>query len=134
MIAFGTQAILTDPERVMAADCIKKLSAYGKSLFDATSFYREYLGRSGYLDNDYRPSRPDNDRVRTTAQSERDFAPTFHVDEETVKKFRDRFGTVPVKLLDGSEIKAWLAQYRLCLTPRGGFLFGCASRRFESRS
>jgi hypothetical protein len=43
--AFGTQTMLTDTERVTAAACIKILEPYGKGLYDAVHFYRDYLDR-----------------------------------------------------------------------------------------
>jgi integrase/recombinase XerD len=42
--------------------------------------------------------------------------------KETVKKFRERFGSVPIKLLDGSEIKAWLASLPLKVKTRNRHL------------
>src|ERR1700722_16802570 len=44
--AFGSQTALPDPERVMAAECIKMLAPFGKTLYDATRFYRDYLTKT----------------------------------------------------------------------------------------
>src|ERR1700751_1026299 len=43
--AFGTQVSLADKERVMAAECIKLLAPYSKTLYDAVHFYRDHLDR-----------------------------------------------------------------------------------------
>jgi hypothetical protein len=43
--AFGTQNNLTDSERVMAAECIRLLAPYGKTLYDAAHFLRDHLDR-----------------------------------------------------------------------------------------
>ena len=39
--AFGTRNNLIDTERVAAAECIEMLAPYGKTLYDATHFYRD---------------------------------------------------------------------------------------------
>ncbi|HXM27969.1 MAG TPA: hypothetical protein VN957_18230, partial [Chthoniobacterales bacterium] len=43
--AFGTQVALPETERVMAAECIRLLVPYNKSLYDAVHFYRDHLDR-----------------------------------------------------------------------------------------
>lgn len=106
----------------MAAECIKLLSPYGKTLYDAVHFYRDHLNRqatsittSELLD-------------RITAEFERrltekEISPRhFTSMKETVKKFRGRFGSVPVKLLDGAEIKAWIATLPLKVKTRNRHL------------
>ena len=44
--AFGSQTSLTDTDRVMSAECIKMLAPFGKTLYDATHFYRDYLEKT----------------------------------------------------------------------------------------
>ena len=44
--AFGSQTALPDADRLMAAECIKILSPFGKTLYDATNFYRDYLEKT----------------------------------------------------------------------------------------
>jgi len=46
MTAFGSQTALPDAGRVMAAECIKMLAPFGKTLYDATHFYRDYLEKT----------------------------------------------------------------------------------------
>ena len=38
--AFGTRNSLSDTERVQAAECLEMLAPHGKTLYDATHFYR----------------------------------------------------------------------------------------------
>jgi hypothetical protein len=47
--AFGSQVALPETERVMAAECIKLLSPYGKTLYDAVHFLPEPLRAPGFL-------------------------------------------------------------------------------------
>jgi integrase len=42
--------------------------------------------------------------------------------KETLKKFRARFATAPIKVLEGNEIKAWLAQEPLAIKTRNRHL------------
>src|SRR6202795_4278080 len=44
--AFGSQNTLSDSDRVMAAECIKMLAPFGKTLYQATHFYRDYLEKT----------------------------------------------------------------------------------------
>jgi hypothetical protein len=46
LAAFGSQTALPDTERVMAAECIKMLAPFGKTLYDATHYYRDYLEKT----------------------------------------------------------------------------------------
>src|ERR1700722_2737627 len=41
LAAFGSQSVLSDTERVMAAECIKMLAPFGKTLYDATHSFLE---------------------------------------------------------------------------------------------
>jgi hypothetical protein len=106
----------------MAAECIKLLSSYGKTLYQAVHFYRDHLDRqatsistSELLD-------------RITTKFERRLTdkeiPLRHFTsmKETVKKFRGRFGSIPVKLLVGAEIKAWLSHLPLKVKTRNRHL------------
>jgi hypothetical protein len=44
--AFGSQTTLSDPDRVMAAECIKMLAPFEKTLYDATRFYRDHFRKN----------------------------------------------------------------------------------------
>ncbi|HXM02550.1 MAG TPA: tyrosine-type recombinase/integrase [Chthoniobacterales bacterium] len=120
--AFGTQILLADPERVMAAECIKLLAPYSKTLYDAVHFYRDHLDRqaTSIVTEEL------CDRI--TAEFDRrleaaEISPRHYTSmKETVKKFRGRFGPVPIKLLDGSEIKAWIASLPLKVKTRNRHL------------
>ena len=41
--SFGSQNTLSDSDRGMAAECIKMLAPFKKTLYQATHFYRDYL-------------------------------------------------------------------------------------------
>jgi integrase len=120
--AFGTQTMLTDEERVSAAVCIRLLAPYGKSLYDATHFYQDRLDRlaSSILVREL--------CERVTKEFERRLAAgeisSRHASSmrETLKKFSARFGSSPVKLLSGAEIKAWLASEPLAVKTRNRHL------------
>jgi hypothetical protein len=44
--SFGSQNTLSDSDRVMAAECIKMLTPFGKTLYQATHFYRDHLEKT----------------------------------------------------------------------------------------
>jgi hypothetical protein len=104
IVAFGSQVALPETERVMAAECIKLLSPYGKTLYDAVHFYRNQLERQassisiGELCD--RVSSEFQRRLDNREISQRHFTPM----KETLKKFRTRFAETPVKLLEGQEV------------------------------
>jgi integrase len=121
--AFGSQNTLSDSDRVMAAECIKMLAPFGKTLYQATHFYRDYLEKTttsitvselcdrvtGEFDrrlkgNEFRSNR-------------------HHISmNETIRKFRAKFGSVPIKTLKGTTIKAWLALEPLAVKTRNRHL------------
>jgi integrase len=131
--AFGSQNTLSDCDRVMAAECIKMLAPLGKTLYQATHFYRDYLEKTTtsitvdelcdrvaaefdrrLKDNEFRSNR-------------------HHISmNETIRKFRAKFGDVPIKTLKGTTIKAWLALEPLAVKTRNrhlsyiGNIFGIA--------
>jgi integrase len=120
--AFGTQVSLADKERVMAAEYIKLLAPYSKTLYDAVHFYRDHLDRQAtsittgeLLD---RVTTEFNRRHEAREISVRHFTSM----KETIKKFRGRFAPVPIKLLDGAEIKAWIASLPLKVKTRNRHL------------
>jgi integrase len=122
LLASGSQAALTAPEQVMAADCIKQLAPFHKTLYDAVAFYREYLERKsssiavGTL----------CDRVTTEFErrlNQREISKKhFTSMRETLKKFRGKFADTPVKLLEGTSVKEWLAKEDLAVKTRNRHL------------
>jgi len=107
--AFGSQTALPDADRVMAAECIKILSPFGKTLYDATNFYRDYLEKTsssitvsklcGIVGAEFEKrlsNRGATIRHKRTMDS-------------CLKKFEARFGSSRIKTLSGTEIKEWLA-------------------------
>jgi integrase len=122
IVAFGSQVALPETERVMAAECIKLLSPYGKTLYDAVHFYRNHLERRassisiGELCD--RVSSEFQRRLDNREISQRHFTSM----KETLKKFRTRFAETPVKLLEGLEVKSWLATEPLAVKTRNRHL------------
>jgi integrase len=107
--AFGTQISLDNATRVLAAECLKRLQPFGKSLADAVDFYLDHLKKiSGSV------------TVQEFALAVRsEFARRLEAEEisarheETMRqaltKLENKFGERPVKSLTGIEIKTWLA-------------------------
>jgi integrase len=122
IVAFGSQVALPETERVMAAECIKLLSPYGKTLYDAVHFYRNHLERRassisiGELCD--RVSSEFQRRLDNREISQRHFTSM----KETLKKFRTRFAETPAKLLEGLEVKSWLATEPLAVKTRNRHL------------
>jgi integrase len=122
IVAFGSQVALPETERVMAAECIKLLSPYGKTLYDAVHFYRNQLERQassisiGELCD--RVSSEFERRLDNREISQRHFTSM----KETLKKFRGRFAETPVKLLEGMEVKSWLSSEPLAVKTRNRHL------------
>jgi len=120
--AFGSQVALPETERVMAAECIKLISPYGKTLYDAVHFYRSHLDRHASsisigelcdrITGEFQ-RRLDNQEI-----SQRHFTSM----KETLKKFRSRFAETPVKLLEGLKVKSWLAAEPLAVKTRNRHL------------
>ena len=116
--AFGSQNPLPDTDRVMASECIRMLSEYGKTLYDATNFYRDYLERqdSSIDVADLCDRILDEFERRYEAQ---EISRSHHTSmRETVKKFRGQFAERPIKLLDGATVKSWLASLPLAVKTR----------------
>jgi integrase len=122
IVAFGSQVALPETERVMAAECIKLLSPYGKTLYDAVHFYRNQLERQassisiGELCD--RVSSEFERRLDNREISQRHFTSM----KETLKKCRGRFAETPVKLLEGMEVKSWLSSEPLAVKTRNRHL------------
>jgi hypothetical protein len=107
--AFGSQTALPEAERVMAAECIKMLALFGKTLYDAAHFYRDHLEKTS--------------SSITVAKLCEIIAAEFEkrlanggatlrhkrTMDSCLKKFQGRFGSSPIKTLSGTEIKEWLA-------------------------
>jgi integrase len=120
--AFGTQNNLTDAERVMSAECIKLLAPYGKTLYDAAHFLRDHLDRlatSVSVRAVCERVRAEFERRHAAGEISRPHALNMR---ETLRKFEGRFGDTPVKLLDGAEVKAWLASEPLSVKTRNRHL------------
>ena len=120
--AFGSQTTLSDPDRVMAAECIKMLTPFGKTLYDAARFYRDHLEKTsssitvGELCD--RVAAEFDRRLKSEESSQRHYTSM----RETLKKLRAKFTSVPIKILKGTTIKAWLALEPLAVKTRNRHL------------
>jgi hypothetical protein len=121
--SFRSQNTLSDSDRVMAAECIKMLAPFKKTLYQATHFYRDYLEKitTSITVNEL------CDRVVTEFDSrlkaEEFRSNRHHISmNETIRKFRAKFGTVSIKTLEGTTIKAWLAASDKLLNPASASL------------
>src|SRR5260221_1383202 len=107
--AHGTQVSLSPVARIQAIDAAERLAPYGKSISDAVSFYTQYLDRQASSISVAELC----DRVTEEFQRRLDCREIqdrhFGSMKETLKKFRGRFAETPVKLLEGTEVKSWLA-------------------------
>jgi integrase len=120
--AFGTQNTLSDTERVMAGECIRMLAPYGKSLYEAVHFYRDHLDRlASSVSVRALCERVGDEFERRLAAGEISVRHATSM-KETLKKFCLRFKDAPVKLLQGAEVKAWLASEPLAVKTRNRHL------------
>jgi hypothetical protein len=122
LAAFGSDLTLANGHRLEAAECIKRLMPFNKSLTDATNFYLKHLNnrQSSILVSEL------CDRVTEEfkRRSEKKEISKRHAGsmKETIKKFRTQFEHDHVKLLEGSAIKAWLASEPLAVKTRNRHL------------
>jgi integrase len=120
--AFGTRNNLTDTERVMASECMAMLAPYGKTLYDAAHFYRDHLDRlASSVSVRAVCERVGAEFERRLAAKEISHRHATSM-RETLKKFEARFGETPVRLIEGAEIKGWLASLPLAVKTRNRHL------------
>ena len=120
--AHGTQVSLSPVARIQAIDAAERLAPYRKSISDAVSFYTQYLDRQASSISVAELC----DRVTEEFQRRLDCREIqdrhFGSMKETLKKFRGRFAETPVKLLEGTEVKSWLAAQPLAVKTRNRHL------------
>jgi hypothetical protein len=120
--ANGTAVSLSPTARLEAIAATEKLARFGKTLAEAADFYVAYLVKQASSITVAELA----DRV--AAEFERrlkaEEISTRHAESmrETLKKFRTRFAETPIKLLVGTEIKAWLAGLPLAVKTRNRHL------------
>jgi integrase len=131
--AFGSQNTLSDSDRVMAAECIKMLAPFGKTLYQATHFYRDFLEKTTtsitVTELCDRVAKEFDRRLK-----DGEFRSNRHHKSmrETIRKLSEKFGSVQIKILKGTTIKAWLALLPLAVITRNrhlnyiGNIFGMA--------
>jgi integrase len=120
--AHGTQVALSPVDRIQAIAAAERLAPYGKSIAEAVSFYCDHLDRlaSSITIREL--------CARVGAEFERrlgakEISPRHASSlKETLRKFVPRFGDRHVKLLSGTEVKAWLASEPLAVKTRNRHL------------
>lgn len=121
IVAFGTNVSLPNDVRLMAVECLKMLQPFGKTLYDATNFYTDFLNQqeSSISVNEL------CDRVLTefTRRADNGEASKGHLYmiQDTVRRLRAVFGDRHIKTLDGNEIKSWLASTDLAVKTRNNY-------------
>jgi integrase len=120
--AFGTQISLDNATRVLAAECLKRLQPFGKSLADAVDFYLDYLKRiSGSIS-----VREFAEAIRSEFKRRLEAGEISARHEETMRqsmtKLENQFGDRPVKLLTGVQMKSWIAGMPLAAKTRNKIL------------
>jgi integrase len=120
--ATGTQDQLPYTLRITALEGAKELEPFGKTLADAVSFYLTHLKRTSasitVSELCDRVAEEFERRLKAGEASPRHFTSM----KETVKRFRAKFADVPIKTLEGNEIKGWLAQEPLAIKTRNRHL------------
>jgi len=120
--ANGTAVSLSPTARLEAIAATEKLARFGKTLAEAADFYVAYLVKQAssitVAELADRVAAEFERRLRENEISRRHFGSM----RETLKKFRTRFAETPIKLLVGTEIKAWLAGLPLAVKTRNRHL------------
>jgi integrase len=107
LAAFGSQTILSDTERVMAAECIKMLAPFGKTLYDATHSCLE-VEKTKTSVAVFELCRIVREEFVFRLANEGATLRHKRTMDSELKKFEARFGDRPIKTLSGNEIKEWL--------------------------
>ena len=120
--AHGTQVSLSPKDRLEALAAIDRLAPYGKSISEALAFYVAHLERlASSIAVGALCQRVGAEFDRRLAAGEISAPHALNM-RETLRKFEARFGEIPVKLLDGAEIKGWLAALPLAVKTRNRHL------------
>src|ERR1700722_12521951 len=106
--AFGSQTALPDADRVMAAECIKMLAPFGKTLYDATHFYRDYLEKTSTSKTVAELCKLVREEFVFRLANEGTTLRHKRTMDSELKKFEARFGDSLINTLSGNEIKKWL--------------------------
>jgi integrase len=109
LTAFGSQTALPEAERVMAAECIKMLAPFGKTLYDATRFYRDFLREESSSISVTKLCEIIGEEFERRLSNGGATLRHKRTMDSCLKKFEARFGASPIKTLTGAEIKEWLS-------------------------
>jgi integrase len=108
--AYGSQMNLDSSLRFEALKAANLLQPFGKSILDAVNFYTAHLAKmTSSITVGELCDRVAFEFARRKASVE---ASTRHYTSmtETLRRFKEKFHASHIKLLDGSEIKAWLSE------------------------
>jgi integrase len=119
--AFGSQTALPDADRVMAAECIKMLAPYGKTLYDATHFYRDYLEKTSTSKTVAELCKLVREEFVFRLANEGTTLRHKRTMDSELKKFEARFGDSLINTLSGNEIKKWLEGLKIAPKTRMKF-------------
>jgi integrase len=108
LAAFGSQTALPDTERVMAAECIKMLAPFGKTLYDATHYYRDYLEKTNTSKTVSELCKVVREEFVFRLANEGASLRHKRTMDSELKKFEGRFGDSLINTLTGDQIKEWL--------------------------
>jgi integrase len=120
--AHGTQVSLSPVDRIQAIAAAEKLVPYGKSILEAADFFVAHLDQlASSISVAALCERVGAEFERRLAARE---ISTRHASSmrETLKKFDVRFRDTPIKLLQGAEVKGWLASLPLAVKTRNRHL------------
>jgi integrase len=106
--AFGSQTALPDADRVMAAECIKMLAPFGKTLYDATHFYRNYLEKTSTSKTVAELCKLVREEFVFRLANEGTTLRHKRTMDSELKKFEARFGDSLINTLSANEIKRWI--------------------------
>jgi integrase len=108
--AYGSQMNLDSSLRFEALKAANLLQPFGKSILDAVNFYTAHLAKmTSSITVGELCDRVAVEFARRKASGE---ASTRHYTSmtETLRRFKEKFHASHIKLLEGSEIKAWLSE------------------------
>ncbi len=100
---------VSDSLRIMALECSGELQSFGKTIRDATNFYLKYLRDAlrsvtvGALVDDYLATQRRLERSATHIQDL----------NQRLGRFKEDFGSQPVRTLSTAEIEKWLRTLKL---------------------
>jgi integrase len=101
--------------RLEAAEGVKRSAPFGKTLADAVNYYVTYLNRSQFQTTVTEMCRIVRTEFKRRVECGSNTSRHKLTIEESLKKFEAQFGYRQLSLLEGHEIKEWLAELPLAV-------------------